>query len=63
MILLPGLAGLWTAIVFLTLGIPLLTGLARSALQILGRQSPGDCPSPISLEFHPLAAGGGFPAL
>ena len=36
LIFLPGLAGLWTAVVLLSLGIPLLTGVARSALQILG---------------------------
>lgn len=35
-VFLPGLAGLWTAIVLLSLGIPLFTGLARSTVQILG---------------------------
>jgi cyclic beta-1,2-glucan synthetase len=41
LIILPGLAGLWTAVVLLSLGIPLLTGVARSALQILGGEYPG----------------------
>ena len=41
LIFLPGLAGLWTAVVLLSLGIPLLTGVARSALQILGGEYPG----------------------
>ena len=41
MVFLPGLAGLWTAVVLLSLGIPLLTGLARSTLQILGGEYPG----------------------
>ena len=63
MIFLPGLAGLWTAVVLLSLGIPLLTGVARSALQILGGEVPEDCPAPIGLEPHALAAGGCFPAL
>ncbi len=39
-IFLPGLTWLWTAIVLLSLGIPLFTGLARSALQILGGEVP-----------------------
>ncbi len=37
---LPDLAGLWTMVVLLALGIPLLTGVARSALQILGGEYP-----------------------
>jgi cyclic beta-1,2-glucan synthetase len=41
LIFLPGLAGLWTVVVLLSLGIPLLTGVARSALQILGGEFPG----------------------
>ncbi len=36
MIFLPSLAGLWTGIVLLALGIPLLTSLAHSAMQIVG---------------------------
>ena len=39
-IFLPGLAGVWTAVVLLSIGIPLLTGLTRSALQILGGEIP-----------------------
>ncbi|MDR3576035.1 MAG: glucoamylase family protein [Anaerolineaceae bacterium] len=34
-IFLPGLAWLWTAVVLVSLGIPILTGAARSALQII----------------------------
>ena len=41
MIFLPGLAGLWTTVILLSLGIPLLTSLTRSALQILGGEVPG----------------------
>ena len=40
-IFLPNLTGLWTAVVLLSLGIPLLTGIARSALQILGGEYAG----------------------
>lgn len=40
MIFLPGLAGIWTAVVFVSLGIPLLTGLTRSTLQIMGGEIP-----------------------
>ena len=47
LIFLPGLAGLWTAVVLLSLGIPLLTGVTRSALQILGGEYPG-------VAFRPL---------
>jgi cyclic beta-1,2-glucan synthetase len=35
-IFLPGLAWLWTAVVLVSLGIPVLTGAARSVLQIIG---------------------------
>ena len=63
MVLLPGLASLWTAIVLLALGIPLLTGLARSAVQILGGEVLKDCLAPIGLEHYTLAAGSRFPAL
>ena len=41
LVFLPDLAGLWTAVVLLSWGIPLLTGFARSALQILGGEYPG----------------------
>jgi cyclic beta-1,2-glucan synthetase len=40
LIFLPALAKLWTAVVLLSLGIPVLTGVARSALQILGGEYP-----------------------
>jgi len=46
MISLPGLAALWTAIVLLSLGVPLLTGMARSALQTVGGEHP-------TAAFHP----------
>jgi cyclic beta-1,2-glucan synthetase len=41
LIFLPSLAGLWTLVLLLSLGIPLLTGTTRSALQILGGEHPG----------------------
>jgi cyclic beta-1,2-glucan synthetase len=47
LIFLPGLAGLWTAVVLLSLGIPLITGIARSALQIMGGEYP-------VIALHPL---------
>lgn len=40
LIFLPGLAGLFTLMVLLSLGIPLFTGVARSALQIFGGEYP-----------------------
>jgi cyclic beta-1,2-glucan synthetase len=47
LISLPGLAGLWTAVVLLSLGIPLLMGMARSGLQILGGEFPGTALRPL----------------
>ena len=41
MIFLPALASLWTGIILLTLGVPLLTDVARSALQIVGGEAQG----------------------
>jgi cyclic beta-1,2-glucan synthetase len=41
MIFLPGLAGLWTTTILLSLGIPLLTGMARSGLQTLSGEHLG----------------------
>ena len=35
-VFLPGLTSLWTAVVLITLAVPLLTGLAHSGMQILG---------------------------
>ncbi|MHC1771298.1 MAG: hypothetical protein AB9907_06075 [Flexilinea sp.] len=46
-VFLPGLTGLWTAVVLLSLGVPLLTGVAHSTLQIIGGEVPG-------FAFHPL---------
>jgi cyclic beta-1,2-glucan synthetase len=42
LIFLPGLAGLWTAVVLISPGIPLITGLARSARQVLDNEVPGN---------------------
>jgi cyclic beta-1,2-glucan synthetase len=39
-IVLPGLSGFWTGMVLLSLGVPLFTGTARGALQILGGEVP-----------------------
>jgi cyclic beta-1,2-glucan synthetase len=44
----PDLAGFWTAIILLSLGIPLLMSMARSALQTLGGEN-------IGAAFHPLS--------
>ncbi len=41
MFLLPGLSGLWTAVILISLGVPLLTGVAHSTLQILDGTVPG----------------------
>ena len=43
----PDLIGLWMIIVLLSLGIPVLTSMARSAIQTLGGES-------FSAAFHPL---------
>ena len=43
----PELTGFWMAIILLSLGIPVLTSMARSALQTLGGESVGAA-------FHPL---------
>ena len=51
LVFLPGLAGLWTAVVLLSLGIPLLTGVARSALQILGGEHPGNALRPLGWDI------------
>jgi cyclic beta-1,2-glucan synthetase len=51
LIFLPGLAGLWTAVVLVSLGIPLLTGMARSALQILGGEFVGIALRPLAWIF------------
>ncbi len=51
LILMPGLAGFWTAVVLLSLGIPVLTGVARSALQILGGEYLGIALRPLGWNF------------
>ena len=43
----PDLVGLWTAILLVFLGVPLLTGLARSGMQALSGES-------LEIAFHPL---------
>ncbi len=48
LIFLPDLAGLWTIVVLLSLGVPLLTGMARSALQILGGEHAGAALRPLA---------------
>lgn len=44
---LSSLSGLWTAIILFSLGVPMLTGLTRSTLQILGGENP-------KVAFRPL---------
>ena len=43
----PGLIGFWMTIVLLSLGIPVLTGMARSAIQTLGGEN-------FNAAFHPM---------
>ncbi|HZU87232.1 MAG TPA: glucoamylase family protein, partial [Anaerolineaceae bacterium] len=50
-IFLPGLAGLWTGVVLLSLGIPVLTGVARSAMQIMGGEYPKIALRPLGWNF------------
>jgi cyclic beta-1,2-glucan synthetase len=47
----PDLMGLWMAIVLLSLGIPVLTSMARSAIQTLGGESFGAAFHPIRWSF------------
>ncbi|HEX7568367.1 MAG TPA: glucoamylase family protein, partial [Anaerolineaceae bacterium] len=47
MLFLPGLTWFWLAIILISLGIPLLTGMARSALQTLGGENLGAAFSPL----------------
>ena len=47
-VFLPGLAGLWTGIVLLSLGIPVLTGLAHSTIEIIGGEFPRNALRPLS---------------
>ncbi len=47
LLFLPGNALLWTMVVLSTLAIPLITGLARSAIQILGGEYPGVALRPV----------------
>jgi cyclic beta-1,2-glucan synthetase len=47
LLLFPSLAGLWTAVVLLSLGIPILTGLAHSTLKVFGGEAP-------QIAFRPL---------
>jgi cyclic beta-1,2-glucan synthetase len=47
-VFLPGLAGLWTVIVLLSLGIPVLTGLAHSTIKVLDGEYPRNAFRPFS---------------
>ncbi len=47
-VFLPGLTRLWTGVVLITLGIPLLTGIARSGMQIVSGED-------LRIAFRPLA--------
>lgn len=47
-IFLPGHAGLWVSLVALSLAIPLLTGLARSTLQIVGGEAAASALRPLA---------------
>lgn len=47
LIFFPTYSGLWTAMVLLSLAIPILTGLSRSAVQILGGENPGVALQPL----------------
>ncbi|RPJ52022.1 MAG: cellobiose phosphorylase, partial [Chloroflexi bacterium] len=51
---LPGPAWLWTALVFLTLGISLLTSLARGVMQVVQGESAGTAFHPVAGELYRL---------
>ena len=51
LIFLPSMVGLWTAIVLISLGIPLLTGIARGAMQILDGEIPNIALRPVEWNF------------
>jgi len=51
LLFLPGLAGQWMLILTLTLGVPLLTGITRSALQMIGGEHAGLALRPIWRTF------------
>ena len=51
LVFLPGLAGTWLAIILLSLGIPLITSMARSALQTLGGENLGAAFNPLGLNL------------
>jgi len=51
MVFLPGLAGFWLAIILLSPGIPLITSMARSALQTLGGENFGAAFNPLGLNL------------
>ena len=51
LVFLPGLAGLWTVVVLLSLGVPLLTDAAQSTMQILSGKSPSAAIRPLGLTF------------
>ncbi len=51
LIFLPGLSGLWTAILMITLAIPLLTGLTRSSIQIMAGEPTSSALRPLGWNF------------
>ena len=51
LLFLPALAGLWTAVLMFSLAIPLLTGLAHSALQVLDGEFPSGSLRPLTWSF------------
>ncbi len=51
LLFLPGLAGQWTLILVLSLGVPLLTSITRSAFQIIGGEQAGLSLRPIGRIF------------
>lgn len=51
LVFLPELAGFWTALVFVSLGIPLLTGIAHSLIEILGGEIPFTAFRPLGWNF------------
>ena len=60
---LPEMAALWTAIVLISLAVPMLTGIARGAMQIIEGENSKDSFTPNALEFPALATGNIFPAI
>ena len=51
LVFLPGLAGLWSLLVVLALGIPLITSLARTTLQVIEGSPPRVAARPLAWNF------------